>query len=98
MQYQYDAPPEVLAILDKRDVGYFNVNYYAWPQMFGSTAGPCHGIGGQSMSTFTVQAWVCDDAGPTVYTCAGMYYFEDEPFKPFKTIKNWREIPPTKTN
>lgn len=32
--------------------------YYAWPQTFGSTAGPFGGIGGQAMSTFTIEALV----------------------------------------
>lgn len=31
--------------------------YYAWPQAFGSTAGPFPGIGGQAISTFTIEAY-----------------------------------------
>lgn len=33
--------------------------YYAYPETFGSTAGPFGGIGGQAMTTFTIEAWVC---------------------------------------
>lgn len=38
-------------------VGVEYLEYYAWPHMFSSTAGPFGGIGGQSMSTFTLEAW-----------------------------------------
>lgn len=92
MQYQRKAPLEVLEILKENKIQYMDVAYYAWPETFGSTAGPCGGIGGCAMSTFTVEAWVCDDYGPTVFTCAGMYSFDNERFEPFKIIKNWRRI------
>lgn len=39
------------------DSSYFD--YYAYPEVFGSTAGPFGGIGGQAMTTFTIEAWVC---------------------------------------
>lgn len=39
----------------------YYLEYYAWPQVFGSTAGPFGGIGGQAMTTFTVEAWVCGE-------------------------------------
>lgn len=35
------------------------LEYWAYPQVFGSTAGPFGGIGGQAMTTFTIEAWVC---------------------------------------
>lgn len=92
MQYQKQAPEEVLKILKQNKVEYLELNYYAWPQMFSSTTGPCGGMGGQVMSTFTIEAWVCDASGPTVFTCAGMYSFEDEKFWPLKHIKNWEKI------
>jgi hypothetical protein len=49
-------------------------------------------IGG--CATFTVEAWVCDDSGPTVYICNGMYYFEDAKFKILNQVNqdDWREI------
>jgi hypothetical protein len=34
-----------------------DLNYYAWPQVFGSTSGPFGGVGGQAFSTFTIEAW-----------------------------------------
>lgn len=35
------------------------MEYYAYPQTFGSTAGPFKGrVAGQAMSTFTIEAWV----------------------------------------
>lgn len=35
------------------------LDYWAYPQVFGSTAGPFGGVGGQMMTTFTIEAWVC---------------------------------------
>lgn len=35
------------------------MDYYAYPEVFSSTAGPFRGIGGQAMTTFTIEAWVC---------------------------------------
>lgn len=93
MNYMRKPPEEVLQILKERQIQYYDIAYYAWPQMFGSTAGPCGGIGGQAMSTFTVDAWVCDGTGPTVYICAGMYSFDDNKFEPFNRIKNWIRLP-----
>jgi len=34
----------------------FSLEYYAWPEAFGSTAGPFNAVGGQTVSTFTVEA------------------------------------------
>lgn len=93
MDYQRQIKDQVLQILKDRKAQYCGIAYYAWPQTFGSTSGPCGGIGGCAMSTFTVEAWVCDDYGPTVYTCAGMYHFENERFEPFKNINKWMPLP-----
>ncbi len=93
MNYQKKPPKEVLAILKERNVQFMDISYYAWPQLFSSTAGPCGGIGGQAMSTFTIEAWVCENSGPTVFTCAGMYHYDDERFEPFKRINSWMRIP-----
>ena len=41
---------------------YQDTVYYAWPQRFGSTAGPFPGIGGAAVSTFTMEAWVGRDS------------------------------------
>lgn len=32
--------------------------YHSWECLFGSTCGPFDGIGGQSMTTFRMEAWV----------------------------------------
>lgn len=34
------------------------LEYWAYPQSFGSTSGPFGGIGGQAFTTFTTEAWV----------------------------------------
>ncbi len=62
-------------------------HYYAWPESFGSTSGPFRGIGGQAITTFTIEAW----AGETeaLYVCNGKLVKRvpiDE-FKPGETPK-----------
>lgn len=37
------------------------MQYWAWPQTFGSTAGPFGGVGGQAFTTFTIEAWEAND-------------------------------------
>ena len=37
------------------------MQYLAWPQTFSSTAGPFGGVGGQAMTTFTIEAWEAND-------------------------------------
>ena len=34
------------------------LEYWAYPQSFGSTSGPFGGVGGQAFTTFTIEAWV----------------------------------------
>ena len=80
MNYQKEPPKDVIGILRKNNVQYLDLDYYAFPQTFGSTSGPHSGIGGQVMSTFTVEAFVCDGIGPTVYVCAGRYKFDNNSF------------------
>lgn len=46
-----------------------SLQYFAWPQTFGSTAGPFGGIGGQAVSTFTIEAWW--DGSRAVLFCGG---------------------------
>jgi len=81
MNYQKKTPPEVLEMMEKKGIKYFDVDYYAFPETFGSTSGPCGGIGGCSMTTFTVEAYVFNGTGPTVYVCSGKYKFKDEKYK-----------------
>lgn len=35
-----------------------SLRYFAWPEVYGSTAGPFGGIGGATMTVFTLEAWV----------------------------------------
>jgi len=44
------------------------------------------------MSTFTIEAYVCDNTGPTIYVCNNYYSFLDEKFEQFKNIKNWKKL------
>lgn len=93
MNYQKEPPKRVLNILKKRSVEYYNIDYFAYPVTFPSTAGPCGGCGGQSMSTFTVECYVCNSQGPTIYVCCGTFIFEDKKFVPFNIPKGrWAKL------
>ena len=92
MNFQKEVPESVKKILTENNVEYIDIEYFAYPQTFGSTAGPSGVFGGNSMSTFTIEAFVCDSVGPTVFLCAGMYAFKDERFKPFENIKKWKKL------
>ena len=61
------------------------LDYYAWPQLFGSTAGPNGGMGGCAMTTFTVHAFVYDDEA-AVLACSRQIRFVEK-FKPFMRFK-----------
>jgi len=73
MNYQKETPKEVVDILDKAGIKYADFDYYAFPETFASTSGPHGGIGGSALTTFTVEAYVCDGIGPTVYVCDGRH-------------------------
>ena len=45
-----------------------DLTYCSWPELFGSTAGPFSGIGGQAMTTFRMEAWMYDQWA-TVFSC-----------------------------
>ena len=55
------------------------IDYYAWPQVFGNTAGPNGGIGGDAMTTFTVNAFHYN--GTAVLLCGNKCKFIER-FKP----------------
>lgn len=55
------------------------LDYWAWPQVFGSTVGPFGGIGGQAMTTFTIEAWEQDRVA--VIFCRN---------KILKVVENWQ--------
>lgn len=92
MNHQKSPSQEVCELFKIHGIERLDLNYYAWPQSFGSTAGPRPGIGGQAITAFTVEAWV-NYCGATIYTCAGMYSFEKEKFEALKGIRNWTRIP-----
>jgi hypothetical protein len=102
MNCQQKVPQVVIDIFKQKEPEHFYgpeaIDYYAWPQTFGDTSGPIGGIGGQAMSTFTVNAYVLNGSGPTLYVCAGMCYYEDMPFEFMKRIPHWKKLPHTETN
>jgi hypothetical protein len=93
MNYEKKAPDWVHDIFKKKNIQYYDLSYFAWPQVFGSTTGPNGGIGGQAMSSFTIEAFVANENGPTVYACSNQYCFEDKQFVPFARIYDWSPIP-----
>ena len=79
---------EIAEVFDKNGIEVIEseLNYFAWPQLFGSTSGPKGGIGGCALTTMTVHAF--EYAGAAVLVCSGILLFTDR-FKPlmrFKTI------------
>lgn len=74
MNYQKEIPKEVIDIFNKLGIDCYDYDYYAFPEIFGSTSGPRGGIGGAAMSKFTVDAYVVHRIG-TVYSCNGKYKF-----------------------
>lgn len=61
------------------------LTYYAWPQLFGSTAGPFGGIGGQAMSTFTIEAWT--DGRRAIIFCKGKPIKITDQFRPLMQVR-----------
>ena len=45
------------------------IDFYAWPEIFGSTAGPFKGIGGAAMTTFTMSAWLNRRTNESIICC-----------------------------
>lgn len=62
-------------------------NYYAWPEVFGSTLGPENGIGGQAMSTFTVHAFNRPEIGDCVLFCYRVFQYR----RKFSLCMPWKE-------
>ena len=92
MNCQKPMPQIVKNILIKNNILYTDIYYYAYPQVMSNTLGI--GPGGQSMSTHTIEAYVCDDIGPTVYIFNNYFVFDNIEFKPFKYIKDneWQKV------
>lgn len=49
-----------------------DLEWFSWPEMFASTAGPHGGIGGQALTTFQVFAFD-NGLGDRVKCCAGVW-------------------------
>ena len=80
MNYQKEAPESVMELFLKNGIEYGTIDYYAFPETFGTTAGPRIGaIAGQSISSFTVEAWVHSLA--TVYVCNGVMKIQTGEYK-----------------
>jgi len=98
MNFQQKIPEEVVTLLKKK-IGskellkFSDYDYFAFPQMFASTAGPQGGIGGQAMTTFTVHVYEMDN-GFTLYLCAGCYILREEKFDFFKqsSLSGWKKM------
>lgn len=54
------------------------VQWYSWPQVFGTTSGPRGGVGGRMMTTFQVFAFECADK--RMKYCAGVWRHWDGEF------------------
>lgn len=94
MNYEKKPPENVLNILQmKSEV--VDCSYFAWPQTFGSTAGPHPGIGGQAISSFTVEAWVNLADNTAIYVCGNMYHWTEHWKGPCTHIENWKKLPIT---
>lgn len=56
------------------------LQWWAWPEVFGSTSGPRGGIGGQTMTTFQVVAF--ESNGKRIKWCSGIW-------KPWDGRQTW---------
>ena len=97
MNSQKQPPERVKELLKELGIKYIHLSYYAYPETFGSTAGPYGGIGGQAMTTFTIEAWESDMDGKTLYTCGNMFHVEDR-FEYGKYIRSWIPMPKSEEN
>ena len=68
-----------------------NLEYWAWPTVFGSTTGPFAGVGGQAMSTFTLEAWHDTWTGKAVIFCQGKILRVVERFEPMTQDGKYKE-------
>lgn len=60
------------------------LDYYAWPQAFGSTAGPFGGIGGQAVTSFTIEAFA--NGSEAVIFCRGKRLKKVNAFEPLMRV------------
>ena len=70
-------------VMELLESPYDDFDYFAWPEVFGSTAGPFGGIGGQAISKFTIEAYA-DSSRNAVVFCRGkvLKVIKDRSFEP----------------
>jgi hypothetical protein len=73
-----NPPQSVIDKFKEKGIVPYKLEFYSYPCMFGSTAGPFGGIGGAAMSNFQVQAYVSDEG--TVYKCRDLLKFSKKAF------------------
>lgn len=78
MNFQNKTPDFVINFLKEKKIDYIEINYYAYPLRFSSTAGPGDGYGGNAITEFTCDAYVVDMGRCAVFLCAGMYAYVTE--------------------
>jgi hypothetical protein len=73
--------------LNRHNIVWDDLEYYAYPQSFSSTSGPSKGPGGQAFTNFTIHAFYDSVTGNAVLYCAGHYQICEE-WTPFT---RWKE-------
>ncbi|MBK3780167.1 hypothetical protein G3A43_07840 [Paraburkholderia aspalathi] len=71
-------------VAEQLDCDAGSLEYWAWPQVFGSTAGPFRApgrIAGAAMTRFTIEAWH-DGGGKAVLFCKGRVLKVTDEFQP----------------
>lgn len=63
---------EILRLQTQPKLEGFDFEYYSYPQMFGSTAGPFGGLGGDAMTNFQIDAFVWE--GFAALFCGGRFW------------------------
>lgn len=77
----YKEAAKILTEAKNRHVCPDDLDFYAWPQTFSSTAGPHGGIGGSGLTKFTVFAFVEFGVGCCILWCDGIWEIKKVPFK-----------------
>lgn len=70
----------------EQKAGFYDVEYYAWPQVFSSTCGPYGGIGGDALTTFTIEAIHNIMFNTTLYLCGGCFQKGYGRINPFSVL------------
>ena len=95
MNYQKKIPTELEQLYKERyGQAIWDYSYYAWPHMFGSTAGPHGGIGGAAMSMFTVECYYFEEINVSLLICDGEYDFVEGFIKARDALRDvkWKRI------